>query len=298
MGVVEGDALRCCYHAWAYRGNGRISQIPYLPKGVARPPRGVRAYPVREAYGLVFVFPGDPAKAATAAARAARVRLAPAQDDDVLAHRALPLLVHAREPARHEPPVPAPGHPRPDPPQLLGYDSGPQSVEARYLFTHGGGKNNRGASLLAGEGIGGSNARRRHHPHRVPVPDPPAGPGERRPPRVLPLGRLRARGRRAAHQPRLRPAHDREAAGARRAAPRLAAHPAVHRAGVRRGPDGGRGRAAGLGRAGRGPQPRGVPADPRRPRRAAQQRRADPPGSALCGAASFCGAAAGRCRLR
>src|SRR5947207_9316335 len=30
MGVVEGDVLRCCYHAWAYRGNGRIAQIPYL----------------------------------------------------------------------------------------------------------------------------------------------------------------------------------------------------------------------------------------------------------------------------
>src|ERR1700757_1076181 len=63
MGVVEGDALRFCYHAWAYRGNGRISQIPYLPKGAGRPPRGVRAYPVREAYGLVFVYTGDPAKA-------------------------------------------------------------------------------------------------------------------------------------------------------------------------------------------------------------------------------------------
>jgi phenylpropionate dioxygenase-like ring-hydroxylating dioxygenase large terminal subunit len=64
MGVVEGDGLRCCYHGWAYRGNGRIWQIPYLPKGAGRPPRGVRAYPVREAYGLVFVFPGDPDKAA------------------------------------------------------------------------------------------------------------------------------------------------------------------------------------------------------------------------------------------
>src|SRR5512142_2393747 len=63
MGVVEGDVLRCCYHAWAYRGNGRISQIPYLPKGAGRPPRGVRAYPVREVYGLVFVFPGDPRNA-------------------------------------------------------------------------------------------------------------------------------------------------------------------------------------------------------------------------------------------
>src|SRR5580698_5361287 len=64
MGVVEGEVLRCCYHAWAYRGDGRISQIPYLPKGAPRPPRGVRAYPVREADALVFVFPGDPAKAA------------------------------------------------------------------------------------------------------------------------------------------------------------------------------------------------------------------------------------------
>ena len=34
-------------------------------------------------------------------------------------------------------------------PKLLGYTSGPQSVEARYLFTHGGGKRNRGANLLA-----------------------------------------------------------------------------------------------------------------------------------------------------
>jgi nitrite reductase/ring-hydroxylating ferredoxin subunit len=64
MGVVEGETLRCCYHAWAYRGDGRISQIPYLATGDARPPRGVRGYPVREAYGLVFVFPGDPQKAA------------------------------------------------------------------------------------------------------------------------------------------------------------------------------------------------------------------------------------------
>ena len=47
MGVVEGDVLRCCYHAWAYRGNGRLSQIPYLPKG----PVGRRAVsaPIRSA---------------------------------------------------------------------------------------------------------------------------------------------------------------------------------------------------------------------------------------------------------
>ncbi len=40
-------------------------------------------------------------------------------------------------------------------PKLLGYESGPASVEARYLFTHTGGKRNRSASLLAAEGLGG-----------------------------------------------------------------------------------------------------------------------------------------------
>ena len=47
MGVVEGDTLRCCYHAWAYRGNGRISQIPYLPKGAGR--RRAVSAPIRSA---------------------------------------------------------------------------------------------------------------------------------------------------------------------------------------------------------------------------------------------------------
>jgi phenylpropionate dioxygenase-like ring-hydroxylating dioxygenase large terminal subunit len=60
-GVVEGERLKCCYHAWIYNEHGRCA-VPYLPKG-APMPRGVRAYPCREAYGLVFVFPGDPALA-------------------------------------------------------------------------------------------------------------------------------------------------------------------------------------------------------------------------------------------
>jgi phenylpropionate dioxygenase-like ring-hydroxylating dioxygenase large terminal subunit len=60
-GVVAGELIKCCYHAWAFNAEGRCS-VPYLPKGVAMP-RGVRAYPCREAYGLIFVFPGDPALA-------------------------------------------------------------------------------------------------------------------------------------------------------------------------------------------------------------------------------------------
>jgi phenylpropionate dioxygenase-like ring-hydroxylating dioxygenase large terminal subunit len=43
-------------------------------------------------------------------------------------------------------------------PKLLGYGTGPQSVEAQYLFTHVGGKKDRGAGLLAAEGIGGSKS--------------------------------------------------------------------------------------------------------------------------------------------
>ena len=43
-------------------------------------------------------------------------------------------------------------------PKLLGYDTGPQSVQARYLFTHVSGKKNRGAGLLAGQRPGGGTS--------------------------------------------------------------------------------------------------------------------------------------------
>lgn len=159
MGVVEGETLRCCYHAWAYRGDGRISQIPYLSKGDRRPPRGVRGYPVREAYGLVFVFPGDPGKAAGTPlpelpafrspryltltyARTVRCHYSFMHENLLdmnhqFLHRGVVGRLH---------------------PELLDHRSDARSVEARYLFTHTGGKRNRGASLLAAEGIGGSGS--------------------------------------------------------------------------------------------------------------------------------------------
>jgi phenylpropionate dioxygenase-like ring-hydroxylating dioxygenase large terminal subunit len=159
MGVVEGDVLRCCYHAWAYRGNGRISQIPYLPKNAARPPRGVRAYPVREAYGLVFVFPGDPAQADRAA-------LPELPEFNSVKHKTMTFsrtvschysfmhenLLDMNHQFLHRGVV---GRIKPT---LLGYDTGPDSVEARYLFTHAGGKKNRGAGLLASKGVDGTSS--------------------------------------------------------------------------------------------------------------------------------------------
>lgn len=64
LGVVDGERLQCCYHAWCYDASGSIVKVPYLPKGSTLPP-GIRAYPCREAYGLIFVFPGDPLRVET-----------------------------------------------------------------------------------------------------------------------------------------------------------------------------------------------------------------------------------------
>jgi len=63
LGAICGEKLQCGYHGWKYDTSGKVSGIPYLPKGAPRPPRGVRAYPSREAYGLIFVFPGEAERA-------------------------------------------------------------------------------------------------------------------------------------------------------------------------------------------------------------------------------------------
>ncbi|GJL52270.1 MAG: 3-chlorobenzoate-3,4-dioxygenase [Nitrospirales bacterium] len=56
-GVVHGEHLQCGYHCWTYDQNGICIGVPYLKSDQPRP-KGVRSYPCREAYGLVFVFPG------------------------------------------------------------------------------------------------------------------------------------------------------------------------------------------------------------------------------------------------
>ena len=57
FGVVHGEHLQCGYHCWTYDQTGNCVGVPYLGKDEPRP-TGVRSYPCREAYGLVFVFPG------------------------------------------------------------------------------------------------------------------------------------------------------------------------------------------------------------------------------------------------
>ncbi|HZC46550.1 MAG TPA: aromatic ring-hydroxylating dioxygenase subunit alpha [Candidatus Acidoferrum sp.] len=62
LGVVQGEQLKCSYHAWCYDSKGKLSRIPYLADGGKLPPeaRGVRSYPCRQACGLIFIFPGAP----------------------------------------------------------------------------------------------------------------------------------------------------------------------------------------------------------------------------------------------
>ena len=62
VGEVVEDGLKCGYHGWTYNAEGHCTSVPYLDQCASRP-NHVRAYPCREAYGLVFVFPGAPEKA-------------------------------------------------------------------------------------------------------------------------------------------------------------------------------------------------------------------------------------------
>ena len=57
-GNVCGEQVQCCYHGWTYDAAGNCVNVPYVGKSEIMP-KGVRGYPCREEYGLVFVFPGD-----------------------------------------------------------------------------------------------------------------------------------------------------------------------------------------------------------------------------------------------
>jgi phenylpropionate dioxygenase-like ring-hydroxylating dioxygenase large terminal subunit len=56
-GCVEGDALRCPFHAWLWGPDGSCREIRYAKKV---PPRAkLRTWPVRERNGIVFVWHHD-----------------------------------------------------------------------------------------------------------------------------------------------------------------------------------------------------------------------------------------------
>ncbi len=65
MGRLKGDQVECGYHGLTFDTSGTCTRVP----GAERIPHRacVRAYPVAERYGLVWVWMGDPAKADPAA---------------------------------------------------------------------------------------------------------------------------------------------------------------------------------------------------------------------------------------
>ncbi|HEY9619796.1 MAG TPA: aromatic ring-hydroxylating dioxygenase subunit alpha [Crinalium sp.] len=65
-GEVHGEHLVCPYHGWEFGTDGQCVSIPYFPKGQKLPCAQARSYPVREEYGIIWVFPGDSALAETA----------------------------------------------------------------------------------------------------------------------------------------------------------------------------------------------------------------------------------------
>ena len=64
LGTVSGDHLACAYHGWEYDATGRVVRIPHDLFGRQMPDLCVRSYPVRERYGLIWIFPGDRKQAA------------------------------------------------------------------------------------------------------------------------------------------------------------------------------------------------------------------------------------------
>jgi len=60
-GVVEGEAVKCPFHAWKFDGDGRCTEVPYATR-IPQKAR-VECWPVRERNGMIFVW-HDPEKGA------------------------------------------------------------------------------------------------------------------------------------------------------------------------------------------------------------------------------------------
>ena len=59
LGTVSSGCVTCPYHGWTFNAAGRCVQIPSLGSCQRLPNHGVRAYPVREQDGYVWVYPGE-----------------------------------------------------------------------------------------------------------------------------------------------------------------------------------------------------------------------------------------------
>ncbi|MBT3245351.1 MAG: aromatic ring-hydroxylating dioxygenase subunit alpha [Actinobacteria bacterium] len=60
-GKVTDGCLTCPYHGWVFGEEGRCREVPSAGEGIPAPPRAhLNAIEVVEAYGLVWICPGEP----------------------------------------------------------------------------------------------------------------------------------------------------------------------------------------------------------------------------------------------
>jgi len=58
LGRVEGCGLRCIYHGWKFAADGKVLETPNVPDPKFKDRIRARAYPVREAGGLIWTYLG------------------------------------------------------------------------------------------------------------------------------------------------------------------------------------------------------------------------------------------------
>ncbi len=59
IGEVKGERIVCQYHGWEYDKEGKLAGVPHDLFGMKMPVCKLRTYPVKERYGLVWMFWGD-----------------------------------------------------------------------------------------------------------------------------------------------------------------------------------------------------------------------------------------------
>jgi len=60
LGHVKGCNLVCIYHGWTYSPEGELVEMKHDDFGKKMPKVSVQTWPVREKYGLIWMFPGHP----------------------------------------------------------------------------------------------------------------------------------------------------------------------------------------------------------------------------------------------
>lgn len=60
VGHVKGCRAVCPYHGWSFDGSGKLVSVPHELFGKKMPNVRLPSYPVKERYGLIWIFPGDP----------------------------------------------------------------------------------------------------------------------------------------------------------------------------------------------------------------------------------------------